>query len=260
MNPEKKIAKLEAKVSILEKMVADQRRAMFLTREKLEQSYDSLEQFDYVASHHLQEPLRMITSYLQLLSKHYGSSLDTTAHEYIGFAISGAQRMKQLILDLLDYSVVSKQTKECVAVNTQKALTQALKNLENAILETNAQITYDAMPTVMGNEHQIEQLFQQLISNAIKFHPENVTPSVHISAFQKDAEWKFSIRDNGIGISKEYFDKIFIIFHRLHGNNEYPGTGIGLAMCQAICLNHGGKIWVESELGKGSHFQFTIST
>lgn len=258
MSPEKKIAQLEQKVKILERMMEDQTRSTFLAHTQLDHSNNTLEQFAYVASHHLQEPLRMVSSYLQLIEKRCPDKLDNESKEFIGFALEGSQRMKQLILNLLEYVDISTHPKEQAVINSETALKLALSKLESAIAQTKAQVTYDALPTVIANESQLQCLFQNLIGNAIKYKDKNTTPKVHISAQKTSSAWDFSVQDNGIGISKEYFDKIFLIFQRLHGNNEYPGTGIGLSICQKIIQHHGGKIWVESEPGKGSNFQFTL--
>jgi PAS domain S-box-containing protein len=227
-----------------------------LKAQELARSNSELEQFAYVASHDLQEPLRMVASYTELLSRRYKGRLDADADEFIGFAVDGASRMKRLIDDLLTYSRVNTKGKQPQPTNSESALQQALSNLSVAIEENQAVVTWDDLPLVMADEVQLIQLFQNLISNAVKFKTSD-TPKVHISAELKNSEWLFSVKDNGIGISPEYFNRIFLIFQRLHKKSKYPGTGIGLAVCKRIVERHGGHIWVESELGKGTTFYFT---
>jgi PAS domain S-box-containing protein len=229
----------------------------------LERSNRELEQFAYVASHDLQEPLRMVHSYTQLLGRRYKGKLDADADEFIAFAVDGASRMQRLISDLLAYSRVGTRGKEFAPTNCETIVDQALTNLQVAIQESGATITRDPLPTLMADDVQLVQLFQNLIGNAIKFHGA-APPHVHVSA-QKTSEvsktsevWKFSVRDNGIGIDMQFAGRIFGIFQRLHARGEYPGTGIGLAICQRIVERHDGRIWVESEPGKGSTFYFTI--
>ncbi|MEW6497319.1 MAG: CHASE3 domain-containing protein [Cyanobacteriota bacterium] len=220
-------------------------------------SNQELEQFAYVASHDLQEPLRAVNSYAQLLARKYQGNLDAKADKYINYLVEGATRMQQLINDLLEFSRVGTRGKELGLIDCEKLLSQVLQNLKVAIAENNAVITHDSLPTVMGDETQLLQLFQNLISNAIKFRREE-PPQVHISVQQGEKEWRFAVRDNGIGMESEYFDRIFTIFQRLHSKSEYPGTGIGLAVCKKIVERHGGRIWVESQLGSGTGFYFTL--
>jgi PAS domain S-box-containing protein len=225
--------------------------------EELARSNTELEQFVYVASHDLQEPLRMVASYTELLSRRYKGKLDSDADEFIAFAVDGANRMKRLINDLLSYSRVGTKGKPPQPANSESAFLQAMANLAMAIEDHRATVTCDDLPLVLADESQLVQLFQNLIANAIKFQASEA-PIVHVSAELKDHEWVFAVRDNGIGIEPEYFKRIFLIFQRLHNKTEYPGTGIGLAICKRIVERHGGHIWVESALGKGSTFYFTF--
>jgi len=227
------------------------------TMKELERSNKDLENFAYVASHDLQEPLRMITSYLQLLEFRYKDKLDDDADEFIKYAVDSAIRMQELIDGLLSYSRIGTQSKSFTSIDCNTIFNRALSDLEIAIEESGAIITNDPLPTIIGDDMQIGQLYQNLISNAIKFRGEE-KPSVHVSAEQKKNDWVFSVSDNGIGIESEYVDNIFTIFKRLHGNSKYPGTGLGLAVSKKIVERHGGRIWVESEPGMGSTFYFTI--
>ncbi len=227
------------------------------TLEDLEMSNRELEQFAYVASHDLQEPLRMVSSYTQLLAKRYKGKLDADAHEFINYAVDGANTMQKLISDLLILSRVGTRGKPLKKTNCKKALAQAVANLQASIKEAHADITYDSLPTVMADGSQLVQLFQNLIGNAIKFRSESA-PHIHVSAEKNGIEWVFSVSDNGIGIDQRQADRIFAIFQRLHAKGRYPGTGIGLAMCKKIVERHEGRIWVKSEPGKGSIFYFTI--
>jgi len=226
--------------------------------EKLALSNKELEQFAYVASHDLQEPLRMVASYIQLLQKRYKGELSTEADEFINFAVDGVVRMKTLINDLLIYSRMNTQEFPLEPTDCDKIIEQVKGNLRSAIEESKAEIIHDSLPVINSNPLQMTQLFQNLVSNAIKFRKPGVPAKVHISCKQNEDEWLFSVSDNGIGIEKEYSERVFIIFQRLHNYKEYPGTGIGLAICKKIVEKLGGRIWVESEQGKGSTFSFTI--
>ena len=225
--------------------------------EELVRSNEELEQFAYVSSHDLQEPLRMITSYLQLLQRRYQGNLDDKADKYIHFAVDGAARMQNLIIDLLEYSRVGKGDDEPESIDCEFILNKVLFDIKAVINENNVTISHDPLPKVMADSTQMVQVFQNLIINGIKFHGED-TPKIHISAEKKESEWIFSVQDNGIGIDPQYSERIFEIFKRLNSRDRYPGTGIGLAICKKIVERHGGYIWVESELGKGSTFYFTL--
>ena len=216
-----------------------------------------MEEFAYVASHDLQEPLRAVTSYAQLLARKYQDNLDAKAYKYIKYIVEGATRMQQLIEDLLEFSRVGTRAKALVPTDCDNVLNQVLENLKIAIAESRARVTHDPLPTVMGDEIQLIQLFQNLIGNAIKFRCEEPL-RIHISVETREKEWLFSVRDNGIGIETEYFERIFTIFQRLHSKSEYPGTGIGLAVCKKIVERHGGRIWIKSKPGTGTTFYFTI--
>ncbi len=225
--------------------------------EELKRSNADLQQFAYAASHDLQEPLRVVAGFVKLLEKRYKSRLDEKADEYIEFTVEGVKRMQLLIKDLLTYSQVETKGKTFGPAICSVALEQALYNLHFAIEESSAEVTYDLLPTVNGDLSQLTSLFQNLIGNAIKFRSEKKL-KIHISAERRGAEWIFSVRDNGIGIDPKYAERIFVIFQRLHSRDEYAGTGIGLSICKKIVERHGGRIWVESEAGKGSIFYFTI--
>jgi signal transduction histidine kinase len=228
-----------------------------LTLADLARSNKDLEQFAYVASHDLQEPLRMVSSYTQLLARRYRGQLDATAEKYIAYAVDGANRMQRLIEDLLAYSRVGARAMGFELVDSAAALDQALANLKTTIEQSGAVVTHDPLPRVVHDKLLLAQLFQNLIGNAIKFHVE-APPRIHVSARQKGEEWVLAVRDNGIGIDPQYAERIFTIFQRLHTNEEYPGTGIGLAICKKIVERGGGRIWVESQPGKGSTFYFTV--
>lgn len=223
----------------------------------LELSNAELKKFAYVASHDLQEPLNQVANYVQLLEMRYEQLLDEDAKEFISFAVEGVSLMQTLIDDVLAYSKVDMQAIEFELTNVETALERALTNLRKRISETGAVITHDQLPTVMADGTQLMQLFQNLIGNAIKFRSDQA-PEIHIGASRLEDEWLFSVRDNGIGIDPQFRDRIFVIFQRLHTRDEYPGTGMGLAICKKIIECHRGRIWVESKLGEGATFYFTI--
>ena len=223
----------------------------------LKNANNELEQFAYIVSHDLQEPLRTISGFAGLLIRRYLGQIDSDAQDFLTYIIDGVKRMQNLLNDILTYSRITTKGHSFKNVNANECLGNVLKSLSLYIQENNAKITYDPLPTVMADGTQLEQLFQNLITNAIKFHGSN-PPHVHISGIVKEKEWLFSVQDNGIGIDPKYFEQIFIIFQRLHKKEEFEGTGIGLAVSKKIVQRHGGKIWVESELGKGSTFFFSI--
>jgi light-regulated signal transduction histidine kinase (bacteriophytochrome) len=225
--------------------------------QELQRSNNELEQFAYVASHDLQEPLRAVAGMVQLLGQRYKGKLDERADEYIDHAVEASGRMQSLINDLLDYSRVGRLAKPFTSTNLERLLDAALANLQLAVQESGAQITHDPLPTLMVDASQLTQVFQNLIGNAIKFRGER-SLQIHVSASQVENEWRIGIHDNGIGIEPQYFERIFLIFQRLHTRREYAGTGIGLSLCKKIIERHHGQIWVESQPGQGSTFYFKI--
>jgi signal transduction histidine kinase len=225
--------------------------------EELARSNAELERFAYVASHDLKEPLRMITSYTTLLARRYKGKLDRDADEFINYAVDGAVRMEQLIQDLLLYSRVGIRDVVFKPVDCEVVYSRALANLQAALRETSALVTHDPLPTIQGDDTQLVQVFQNLIGNGIKFRGE-ITPCIHVSVKDKKKEWVVAVEDNGIGIDPQYADRIFVIFQRLHGRADYPGNGIGLAICKKVVENHGGRIWFKSQPRKGATFYFTI--
>ncbi|MDL1976493.1 MAG: PocR ligand-binding domain-containing protein [Deltaproteobacteria bacterium] len=256
----KKLSALGHNNLVLARDVAERKKVEEALRQsvaELERSNVDLAQFAYVASHDLQEPLRMISSYVQLLARRYKGRLDADADDFIGYAVDGATRMQTLINDLLTYSRASARSKAFEATDCVLVLEQALVNLKEQIRKNSVVVTHDPLPTVMANGSQLAHLFSNLIENAIKFHGDE-PPRVHISAKRKGDAWEVLVADNGIGIEPQYFDRIFKVFQRLHRKNEYPGTGIGLALCKKIVERHGGRIWIESKPGEGTTFFFTI--
>ena len=230
----------------------NERKAVELAR-----SNEELEQFAYVASHDLQEPLRKIKSFTELFEQHFKGKIDEKADKYIYYIVDSAARMQGLIGDLLSYSRLSSQGKTFKMTSCEKVLDFAIGNYQMAIKESNAEITHDKLPSIVADESQLIQVFQNLIGNAIKFSGEK-SPRIHISAKEEYNEWIFSVQDNGIGIEAKYGERIFIIFQRLHSRQESPGSGIGLSICRKITERHGGRIWVESKPGEGSTFYFSI--
>ena len=241
----------------LEKLVEARTSELVRAKEQLEQSNNDLEKFAYVASHDLQEPLRMVASYTQLIARRYKGNLDAEADEFIGYAVDGANRMQQLIQDLLAYSRLSRKGPSFEDCESKAACENAVGNLRQAIAESGATIGIAPLPQVMADTTQLTQMFQNLIGNAIKYRSER-PPNIQISSAATDDHWLFSVTDNGIGIEAKYFGRIFEMFQRLHTRAQYSGTGIGLAICRTIAERHGGSIWVESQPGKGSTFFFTI--
>ncbi|MGA7971154.1 MAG: ATP-binding protein, partial [Terriglobales bacterium] len=227
--------------------------------EELNRSNEELGQFAYIASHDLQEPLRMVASYTQLLSRRYKGKLDAEADEFIAFAVDGAGRMQRLIQDLLAFSRVGTKGQEMLDTSSEDALQQAIINLRGAIEESGALVTHDPLPGVLADEMQLTQLFQNLIGNGIKYQNPGI-PKVHISATRNGGKkWTFAVKDNGLGIDSQYFERIFGMFQRLHKREEFAGTGIGLAICKKIVERHGGTISVESQPGQGSTFSFALA-
>ncbi|GEM_PF-6314942 len=240
--------------------ITDYRRSeekLVSAMKELERSNRELEHFAYIASHDLQEPLRMVVSYMQLIEKRYKDRLDSDADEFINFAVDGAKRMQELIDDLLTYSRVGSRPVEFNLVNCNEVVKEAMMNLKVMIEKDQASVTSDPLPVITGDKTQLLQLFQNLISNGIKFHG-NRPGKVRISCISEKKEWVFSVRDNGIGIDPKDHESVFLIFKRLHGRGEYSGTGIGLAVCRKVVERHGGRIWIESKAGEGATFYFTI--
>jgi signal transduction histidine kinase len=225
--------------------------------DELARSNADLEQFAYVASHDLQEPLRMVAAYTQLLSERYRGKLDETADKFIGYASEGALRMQVLIQDLLAFSRVGRAQSSYASVDCNAVLQEVMQTLAAAIQESGAVVTYAELPTVWADRTQMAQVFQNLIGNAIKFRGQE-PPTISVQAEKTPEQWLFSVCDNGIGIAPEFAGNIFVVFQRLHARTEYPGNGIGLAICKKIVERTGGKIWVESQAGSGSTFKFTI--
>lgn len=232
--------------------------AMKQYAEHLKRSNEDLERFAYVSSHDLQEPLRTIVTFTQLLERKYEGRIDPEADEYIRYIVDAGRRMQDLIHDLLEYSRITSKAQELQQVRTEEVLAQALLSLNPIIKEESATITYDLLPVVQADPQQLRQVFQNLISNALKYRREDEPPRIRISAERTGDMWQFNIQDNGLGIEPQYFDRIFVIFQRLHTRDQYVGTGIGLAIVKRIVERQGGRIWVESEVDRGSTFHFTI--
>jgi light-regulated signal transduction histidine kinase (bacteriophytochrome) len=226
--------------------------------ENLRRSNKELEQFAYVASHDLQEPLRVITGYLQLIERRYTEKLDDDGRQFIDYVVEAVNRMQQLISDLLQYSRVGSRGLPIKPSDMGAAVREALDALQKMIEETDAVVRCDPLPTVPADGRQLVQLFQNLIGNSIKFRSPERKPEIYVSARREDEGWKFSVGDNGIGIEPQYWEQIFVIFQRLHTRQKYPGTGIGLAVCKKIVERHGGRIWLDSRPGEGTTFHFTL--
>lgn len=237
-----------------EKRLRKQRRQ---SEQELARSNAELEQFAYVASHDLQEPLRMIANYTQLLAERYRGRLDEQADKYIAYSVDGATRMQALIQDLLKFSRLGKGDIETRTTDCRAVVEQAVKNLQAAILESGAAVNWNGLPVVMGDAGQLTQVFQNLIANAIKFHGAD-TPMIQIDSEQREHDWVLSVSDNGIGIPSESWQDVFVIFRRLHTRTEYAGNGVGLSICKKIIERHGGKIWIEAQAKPGCHFKFTL--
>lgn len=251
------LATLELRKAIVN-IILRQAEELALLAQDLERSNAELKKFAYVASHDLQEPLNQVANYVQLLEMRYDTELDQDAKEFIGFAVEGVSLMQTLIDDVLAYSKVDLKGIEWELIEVETALNQALGNLRGRIAETGVVITFDPMPTIVADGTQLMQLFQNLIGNAIKFKQKVEPPQIHVGVQRQEDAWLFSIKDNGIGIDPQFADRIFVIFQRLHTRDEYPGSGMGLAICKKIVECHRGRIWVESELGHGATFFFTI--
>jgi light-regulated signal transduction histidine kinase (bacteriophytochrome) len=237
--------------------VEERTRELMRSNGALRQSNDDLNQFAYAASHDLQEPLRMVSLYSQMLQKKYQEGLDADSKQMFGFVVGGANRMETLLKDLLTYSQTGSSSEgPAQPVDCEKAIQKVLLNLQVSIQQNGASVTWDALPTIHAHEIRLVQLFQNLIGNAIKYRSSN-PPRIHVGATGRDADWLFCVQDNGIGIEPQYCQQVFGIFKRLHGQN-YEGTGIGLAICQRIVERYGGRIWVESTPGAGSRFCFNI--
>ncbi|MDD5731068.1 MAG: ATP-binding protein, partial [Candidatus Omnitrophica bacterium] len=253
-------AELEGKIRELQENIRQRKEAedaLALQTKELLRSNADLERFAYIASHDLQEPLRTVMSYVQLLEQRYKDKLDAQATEFIAYAVDGVNWMQALINGLLTYSRVGTQAEEFRSVDCNATIKRVLRNLQVMIKENNAEVTSDLLPVINADNSQIELLFQNLVGNGIKFHTEQ-QPRVHISVEDKFTEWVFCVSDNGIGIPPQSAERIFEMFQRLHTRKKYPGTGIGLAVCKKIVERHGGAIWVKSEMGEGAKFYFTI--
>ena len=225
--------------------------------EDLRRSNAELEQFAYIASHDLQEPLRTVAGMVQLLQRRYQNRLDERADEYIHYAVEASERMQKLINDLLDYSRVDRQGRPFQSISLDETLVSALGNLRAALVDSQAHLTHDPLPVVRADPVQMVQVWQNLVGNAIKFRGE-LPLEIHIGVERDAGGWRFAVRDNGIGIDPQYFERVFLVFQRLHTRSKYAGTGIGLALCKKIIERHGGKIWIESQPGQGSTFYFTL--
>jgi light-regulated signal transduction histidine kinase (bacteriophytochrome) len=254
-------SKVEAANEGLRREITERRQAeeALVDRTKeLGRSNAELEQFAYVASHDLQEPLRMVSSYVQLFAKRYQGQVDEQADKYIQYAVEGARRMSLLIGGLLEYSRVGRQDLTPRVVNAELALEQAMSNLRAVFEETGAEVSHDPLPDVVADAAQLMQVLQNLLGNAVKFRRAGVPPRVRVTATRGEGEWLFAVEDNGIGIAAQHAERVFVIFQRLHTRADYPGTGIGLAICKKVVERHGGRIWVDAAPDQGSIFRFTL--
>jgi light-regulated signal transduction histidine kinase (bacteriophytochrome) len=240
-------------ISIRKQAEQDFRRSA----DELARSNAELEQFAYVASHDLREPLRMVQSFCGLLKDRYSDKLDEQANTYINFAVDGATRMQWLVDDLLEFARIGRSNERLESVSLDDVLRQALTNLEAAIVESGATIEFDRLPTIRGDAIRLTQVFQNLIGNAIKFRGAS-PPAIQVTACREGDAWRITVADNGIGIDPKHFHRLFVVFQRLHTKEEYPGTGIGLALCKRIVELHGGRIWLESQPGRGTSFHFRL--
>jgi signal transduction histidine kinase len=250
-------------VALAAAQCVERKRAQAMLQERLDQlarSNEELERFAYVASHDLQEPLRMVVSYMQLLKERYHGQLDERADRYIDYAVDGGKRMQQLINDLLTYSRAGRGERPFEPVDCNRLADDVLRSLRVAIGEAGARVTRGELPTVLGDASQLGQLLQNLFGNAIKYRAPDREPAIALEAELVDDAWRFALRDNGIGIEPRFLERVFIIFQRLHRKEEYAGTGVGLAICRRVVERHGGRIWVESAPGRGSTFYFTLPT
>ena len=259
LSPDELIATVRSYVRLqqAEEKLAKANIELHRQAKELRRSNEDLQQFAYVVSHDLQEPLRAIGVYSELLISRYQQEADAEVQEFARYITEGVERMRTLMTDLLQYARVESQTKAVTLTDCHQIVLEVLQDLQLSVEETGAQITWDPLPTVNADRRRLAQVLRNLLSNALKYHgPQPVR--IHISASQKDGEWHFQVHDNGIGIDPRFADRIFVIFQRLHLRHEYPGTGIGLAMCKKIIEQHGGRIWVESRLGEGATFFFTL--
>lgn len=250
--------RLETRVKQRTAELEAQTKELQVRTAELQRSNADLSQFAYVASHDLQEPLRMVASYMGLLSRRYEAELDETAQKYIGFAVEGAKRMQALILDLLSYSRAGTQAIDKRPIAAEAVVSSAVQNLEVSIRESGARVRYDHLPVIEADESRLVQVLQNLIGNGIKFRKPDVPPEISVSAKSAGDQWIFEVADNGIGFDPKYADRIFQVFQRLHGVAAYPGNGIGLAICRRIIEHHGGRLWAEPEPGVGSKFFFSL--
>jgi light-regulated signal transduction histidine kinase (bacteriophytochrome) len=253
----REITSLASDVDQMRLHIVDELETHMRMHDELERSNRELEQFAYVASHDLQEPLRKVASFCQLLERRYKGQLDERADQYIHFAVDGAKRMQVLINDLLAFSRVGRLTREQLVVDSGEIAAQAVANLATTVEETGAEITIGPLPPVRGEPALLAAVFQNLVGNAVKFRGEQ-PPRVALSAERDGDMWTFTCADNGIGIEPEYAERVFVIFQRLHPKDAYPGTGIGLAMCRKIIEYHGGRIWLDTDAGRGTTFRFTL--